>query len=132
MLLRIVLKDGPLLSDWGDHYPAYVSRLAIVEMRRVLDRLRMNGAMDDFQLIAVTEKARDFEESLRILPLADEVLDRASQPMGVVVGTLDAIHLATAVVLRAYEVPDLIFATHDRQQARGASMLGFDVVGVDR
>jgi hypothetical protein len=71
------------------------------------------------------------EAGLQVLPLLDEVLERASHSFGIVVGTLDAIHLATAAILRTREVPDLIFATHDRQQARGGRTLGFEVIGVD-
>ena len=50
--------------------------------------------------------------------------------MPTTLGTLDAIHLASALVLRE-EVPDLVFATHDRQPAIGARALGFEVIGVD-
>jgi hypothetical protein len=50
----------------------------------------------------------------------------------VVIGTLDAIHLASAVTLRDGLNEDLVFATHDRQQAIGARALGFEVIGIQQ
>jgi hypothetical protein len=47
-----------------------------------------------------------------------------------VLKTFDAIHVATAIVWRERRAPDLVFATHDRQQARAARALGFEVLGV--
>jgi hypothetical protein len=58
------------------------------------------------------------------------VADRASLPMATVVKTLDALHLASAMLVRERLRIDLVFATHDPQQSRGARALGFDCVGV--
>ena len=43
---------------------------------------------------------------------------------------MDAIHLATALQFREHEQPDLMFATHDRQQGRAALAMGFQVIGL--
>jgi hypothetical protein len=37
--------------------------------------------------------------------------------------------VATALVYRERRAPDLVFATHDRRQARAAAALGFEVIG---
>ena len=58
------------------------------------------------------------------------ILGQAERSFGVVLKTLDAIHVATALVWRERRAPGLVFATHDRQQARAATALGFDVLGV--
>ena len=58
------------------------------------------------------------------------VLQRAQLPMATVVKTLDAIHLASALLLRERRSVTAVFATHDPQQARGARALGFECVGV--
>jgi hypothetical protein len=47
-----------------------------------------------------------------------------------VVGTLDAIHLATALSIRELEKLDSLL-THDFQLGTGAKSLGFDVIGMD-
>lgn len=43
----------------------------------------------------------------------------------------DAIHLATAMLLRETRYPDLVFATHDRRLGMAARLAEFTVVGVD-
>jgi predicted nucleic acid-binding protein len=53
-------------------------------------------------------------------------------PMATALGTLDAIHLATALLYREQQSPDerpIAFATHDAQLARAAKSLQFDVIG---
>jgi hypothetical protein len=45
--------------------------------------------------------------------------------MPTIVKTLDAFHLTTAVALRQRRAIDLLFATHDYQQATAARALGF-------
>jgi hypothetical protein len=50
--------------------------------------------------------------------------------MVTVVKSLDALHLASAMLLRERLRIALVFATHDPQQARAARTLGFDCIGV--
>lgn len=128
--VRALLDDGPALPEWGHFEVAFTSALFLVEARRTLDRLRVTQALDDEALATAVFRLLEIERSLSILDVTKVVLDRASSPMPTTLGTLDAVHLASALVLRE-EVPDLIFATHDRQQAIGARALGFDVIGVD-
>ena len=45
--------------------------------------------------------------------------------MPTIVNTLDAIHLASAIALRDRRGIDLVFASHDDQQATAARALGF-------
>ena len=66
---------------------------------------------------------------MNLSPLTDGIITSASQPLPLVVKSLDAIHVATAVTVLQDE-PDLIFATHDRQQASAATTLGLKVIGV--
>jgi len=46
------------------------------------------------------------------------------------VKSLDALHLASAQLLREREAHDLVFATHDRQLGRLAALLDFPVIGL--
>ena len=50
--------------------------------------------------------------------------------MPTVVKTLDAIHLASALLFEERHEVGLVFGTHDRSQATAARALGFDVVGI--
>ena len=53
-----------------------------------------------------------------------------SPPMPTVVKTLEAIHLASALLFEERHEVGLVFGTHDRSQATAARALGFDVVGI--
>jgi hypothetical protein len=44
-----------------------------------------------------------------------------------VIGTLAAIHLATALLWRSETGDEVLFATHDQQLARAAAASGFEV-----
>jgi hypothetical protein len=57
------------------------------------------------------------------------VLLGASEPLSSVVGTLDAIHLATAMTWRETYERSLVFATHDGMLANAARAAGFEVLG---
>jgi hypothetical protein len=65
----------------------------------------------------------------RLLPSLS-ILRRAGEPYPAAIKSLEAIHLATALVWRDRRAPDLVFATHDRQLGRAAAALGFEVVGL--
>ncbi len=51
-------------------------------------------------------------------------------PLPTPLGTLDAIHLATALLWRETRDPDLLVATHDRALALAARGSGFRVIGI--
>jgi hypothetical protein len=67
-------------------------------------------------------------ETLAIHPLDERIMQRASETFPTVVGTLDAIHLATAISVRESEEIDLLL-THDSQLGIAARSLGFEVLG---
>lgn len=50
--------------------------------------------------------------------------------MATAIGTLDAIHLASALLFRERRNAPVLFATHDRRQATAARARGFECVGV--
>ena len=58
------------------------------------------------------------------------VLDRAAQPIPTELGTLDAIHLATALLWKDMSRIDLVMATHDEALGLAAQAHGMPVVGV--
>jgi len=60
------------------------------------------------------------------------VLDRAAQPMPTELGTLDAIHLASALLWKEVAREELVMATHDRALAISAEAYGLPVVGAAR
>ena len=81
------------------------------------------------------ELARRRETLFRLLDRIDvvdvtpPVLARAAQPLPTELGTLDAIHLATALLWREQRGGDLVMATHDTALATAARASGLAVVG---
>jgi predicted nucleic acid-binding protein len=129
VVLRVLLAQPDLFSEWGRWTDAYASELLGVEARRAIDRLRVEGALDDAGVASAQEGLRRVERTLALVPLARPVLARASLPMPTALGTLDAMHIATALLLRERRALDPVFVTHDAQQALAARALGFECAG---
>ena len=68
--------------------------------------------------------------SLELVHIDEVVLERAAQPMPTELGTLDAIHLATALLWKETTRVDLVMTTHDGALALGAQAYGLRVLGV--
>ena len=128
-VLRVVLAQAEVLSDFGRWEKAYSSELLGIEVRRVLDRLRLESALDDIGLASAHQETAKLERAIGRVRLTRPVLRRASLPMPTVVKTLDALHLATALLLQERRGLDIAFATHDAQQAIAARALGFHCIG---
>ena len=128
-VLQALVGQGAGLPEWGRWTEAYTSELMGVEARRALDRLRLERALDDEGLASAHEALGAIERAVGMIRLTGTVLRRASQPMATVVKTLDAIHLASALLFEERRQAGLVFATHDRRQGLAARALGLQVVG---
>src|SRR5207244_934306 len=117
-VLRVVLAQADPLAIWGKWDAACASELLGVEARRVLDRLRLDGVLDDEQVGAFHAALAAIERTIDRIRLTRLVLGRAALPMATPVKTLDALHLASALLWRERRAAELSFAPHDRQQAR--------------
>ena len=69
-------------------------------------------------------------EAMEIVDLNRPVLERAAQPVPTSLGTLDAIHLATALLWREHSGFEFVMATHDTALGLAARASGLRVVGV--
>ena len=128
-VLRVLLGQRPILDAWGQWDQAYSSDLAGVEARRVIDRLRLDGALDDTGVVVALDQLAQIEASIGRIGMTRVVLRRASLPMATAVKTLDALHLASALLFQERRGVALVFATHDAQQAIAARALGFACIG---
>ena len=129
VVLRVLLDQPRLLSEWGEWEIAYSSELLGVECRRVMDRLRLENALDDEALATAIEELARIEKNITRVRITKPIIQAASRSMPTVVKTLDAFHLVTAVAIRDRRAADLIFATHDEQQSIAARALGFTCLG---
>ena len=106
------------------------SALISTESLRTLDRLRLRVKLDDAEVARRRAKILELIVSLEIVEIDATVLDRAAQPMPTELGTLDAIHLATALLWKEMTREELTVATHDTALAVASRAHGLAVVGV--
>jgi len=130
VILRVVLGQPGKLAEWKSVLLGVTSELAEVECLRTMDRLRLLGELTAEEAASGREAIYRIMEALEVVELSSAVMRRASQPMPAPLGTLDAIHLATADLWREGRGKDPIVATHDKALALAARASGFRVMGV--
>lgn len=128
--LRHLLRSPNTLSSWGRWDRVYASALLRVEAMRTADRLRLEGLLDDERRAELTRQIGRLVESTHTVPVTEAILKRAGEPFPTVLGTLDAIHLATALAVEAHEGVHLTFLTHDGQLGLAVQSMGIPVEGI--
>jgi predicted nucleic acid-binding protein len=130
VVLRKLFREPRPLPEWDRLEGAYASRLLLIEVARTIDRYRLDGRIDDEEVAILREDLGRLLRSVDVVALSDRILERAAGPMPTVIGSLDALHLATALELARGLGARLVLATHDAQLARAARASGLDVRGV--
>jgi hypothetical protein len=72
---------------------------------------------------------KDWLEAVDLVRLQRPILGRASEPFPTPLGTLDAMHLATALVWRDRTGQELTMATHDGGLAIASRAFGIPTLG---
>jgi predicted nucleic acid-binding protein len=132
VLLRVALAQPDTLSEWPRIQRGVSSALVTIESLRTVDRLRLRARLSDTEVASRRATILALVASLEVVEIDAVVLDRAAQPMPTELGTLDAIHLATALLWKEMTHTDLVMATHDGALALGAQAHGLPVVGMAR
>ena len=130
VVLRVVLGQSGSLREWKAVETGVASALLEVECVRTLDRLRLLEGIAEGEIARRREAVYRIVEALTVIEPTRPVLARAAQPLPVVLGTLDAIHLATALLWRERTDADLVMATHDAAFGLAARAVGFRVIGL--
>ena len=128
-LLRLVLREQGALEELPSAETLVSSELLAVECLRALDRLRLQGALSLEEALARRDAVVDWLEAVDLVLLQRSVLSRASEPFPTPLGTLDALHLATALLWREQWGKDLVIATHDEGLALAARAFGLETLG---
>jgi predicted nucleic acid-binding protein len=129
VLLRVVLGQPDSLSEWRTIERGVVSALVEVECLRTLDRLRVARGLPEGEVALRREAVVRLLESMEVVGLSTPILRRAGQPFPVTLGTLDALHLTTALAWRDAVGEDLAMATHDSALGLAARAMGLVVAG---
>lgn len=130
VILRMVLGQPDRLSQWKTLRAGVASALVEVECLRTLDRLKIRHEITDSEIAVRREAVFRLIEEIEIVEPTRPVLARASHPLPTPLGTLDAIHLATALLWQEKEHKQLVMATHDTALAIAAQACGLRVAGV--
>jgi len=128
VLLRLVLGEPGRLAKWREVETAVSSALAEVEVVRTLDRLRVRAELTPEETADRRGTAYRLLEAVSLADVSTPILRRAADPFPTPLGTLDAIHLATALAWRDAR-REVVVATHDAQLALAARACGFEVIG---
>jgi predicted nucleic acid-binding protein len=130
VVLRLVLAQPDALDEWKEIETGVASALVEVECLRTLDRLRLMGAISEDDLSERRAAVYELMAAMEVVELTRAVLARAAQPLPTAVGTLDALHLATALLWREQCGEEPALATHDAALGRAARASGFAVIGI--
>lgn len=128
-LLRLVLREPGAIEELRSSDRLVSSELIVVECLRTIDRLRLQGALSAEEAASRRQFTKEWLEAIDLVLLQPPILARASEPFPTSLGTLDALHLATALVWRDRMRESLPVATHDKDLALAARSFGFEVLG---
>ena len=128
VVLRHILSGDQALNALSLSDEVGSSDLLIIECQRVLQRERMAAHLDDQQYSLSVGLLNAILERLYLIDMGPAVKRRAAGPFPTVIGTLDAIHLASAILWGEAEPgSEFRILTHDKQLALCAHSLGIRV-----
>lgn len=130
MIFRLALGQPNALTEWSKIQRGVSSALIAPESLRTLDRLRLRAKLSDVEVATRRAAILSLVASLDLVELDAAVLDRAAQPMPTELGTLDAVHLATALLWKEMTATPITMATHDEALGLSAKAHGLSVVGL--
>lgn len=129
VVVRLVFAQAEPLRAWHEIERGLSSVLLRVECLRVVDQARIRFRLSDAEVARRRAGMLQLLDGIELIPMNSIVLDRAAEPFPTSLGTLDALHLASALAIRD-AVPSVMLATHDERLGVAASALGFEVHGI--
>ena len=124
VIARLIFRQpGALQVEWG---LAVSSELLAAELFRGIDRLRISG-LTEFEVARFRIDAQNSLAGIELMPLDSRVLRRVAGQFPAPLGTLDAIHLATALMWYEHTGKQFVLLTHDRQLADASEACGLQV-----
>ena len=129
VLLRVALGQANALTEWVRVDRGISSALIVTESLRTLDRAGLRANLSDIEVARRRSTILAIIDSLELVEIDSVVLDRAAQPMPTELGTLDAIHLASALLWKDATGIEPVMATHDAALGLAAQAHGLKVLG---
>ena len=128
VVLRRAFNQPGAIEDWSQWELAVTSEVLSVEVFRKVDRLRLTGRLTDGQVADRLAFLRALTARFLEIPMQSAILRRAGSPFPTALGTLDAIHLATALLWVEQNNEPLTLLTHDTELAIAARACGLDIL----
>ncbi len=129
VLLRLAFGQPNALAEWRQIDRGVSSALISTESLRTLDRARIRASLSDVEVSKRRATILQLIDSLELIDVDATVLERAAQPMPTELGTLDAIHLASALLWQRAMDIDPTMVTHDAALGLAAKAHGLKVLG---
>ena len=124
LLRHILLGEEPIRHAL--EFPRVVSsELIEIECRRVLHRCRLAGELTDEALTVARERLDEVLAGIDLLEMSRQIKQRAMDPFPVNVRTLDALHVATALMV-GEDAGGVALFSHDEGMNRCARSLGIN------
>jgi predicted nucleic acid-binding protein len=130
VLLRVALNQNNRLKEFSSVQLGFSSSLIKAESLRTIDRLAAAGRLSQADWVAATSYLMEAFQHLELIPISETVLERVGEPHKLSLGTLDAIHLFSAVMWRSQRKTTPQFLTHDAALGSAAQLFGFTVIGL--
>jgi predicted nucleic acid-binding protein len=128
VLLRYILLGDTGLQQVFENDMVVSSELLEIECRRVLHRYRLQGNLDDDSFVEALKRLDKVLEGVSIILLSKKVKKRSAETFPVVIKTLDALHLASAIIYQAVRPAEILqIFSYDTGMNRCARAIGFQV-----
>jgi len=128
VVLRYVLTSDRQFERVREFDKPGSSELLAIECHRVLQRYRLEGAITDEQLQEATSYFSELYGGITSFEMTPSVKRRASQAFPTVIGTLDALHLSTAILWAELDSEALVILTADAQLKTCAQAVGLHAI----
>ena len=129
VLLRWLLGEPDQIKDLKKIEKFYSSVLIRIESKRVLHRLLKSSDITESEFEKLSKDLVELLKRVSLIEFGRSIQRRSEESFTFNIGTLDAIHLASALAIRGLD--EIIFLTHDKDLARNARALDFDLLGVE-
>lgn len=129
VLIRHILNEPRSYPQIEKFVNLYASELLRVEVLRTIDRLRIQRAWAGSEVATRIRLFTALSAGIEFISIQQPILRRAAEAFPTVVGTLDAIHIATALLTQNQLRKELLFLTHDSKQGIAAQAAGLESQG---
>ena len=129
VVLRFLLIHDSALKQTSQYDVVGSSELLNIECNRVLHRYRLEKQISDSELADGKQNLQRICDGLTIIELTQPIRTRAAESFPTVVGTLDALHLASLLLWRdATPEETFILLSADQQMRTCAVALGIQLI----